>query len=138
MPTDTSIKSPEPIQPNVEKNVGTSSANPPNELTTIEITDASDRPKIAEDENLSTSPPDATKVSPQAIQSYVILTLLSPVSFIRYHLRKHLHKSKGLTIQQLKMTLLMLIPNPLILQLSQQLIVRNSYAHSYPFITNIN
>ena len=43
-----------------------SSANPPKEPITTEITDASDRPKIAEDENLSTSPPDATKVSPQA------------------------------------------------------------------------
>ena len=42
-----------------------SSANPPKEPITIEITDASDRPKTAEDENLSTSPPDATKVSPQ-------------------------------------------------------------------------
>ena len=43
-----------------------SSSNPPKELITIEITDASDRPKTIEDENLSTSPPDATKVSPQA------------------------------------------------------------------------
>ena len=43
-----------------------SSANPSKEPITIEITDASDRPKIVEDENLSTSPPDATKVSRQA------------------------------------------------------------------------
>jgi len=43
-----------------------SSANPPKEPITIEIIDASDRPKIAEDENLSISPTDATRVSPQA------------------------------------------------------------------------
>ena len=41
-------------------------ANPPKEPIIIEITNASDRPKTIEDENLSTSPPDATKVSPQA------------------------------------------------------------------------
>ena len=43
-----------------------SSANPPKEPITTKITNASDRPKIAEDKNLSTSPPDATKVSRQA------------------------------------------------------------------------
>ena len=42
------------------------STNPPKEPITTEITDASNRPKIAEDENLSTLPPDATKVSSQA------------------------------------------------------------------------
>ena len=41
-------------------------ANPPKEPITTEITDASDRPKIAEDKNLSTPSLDATKVSPQA------------------------------------------------------------------------
>jgi len=43
-----------------------SAANPPKDPITIEMTNASDRPKTTEDGNLSTSPPDATKVSPQA------------------------------------------------------------------------
>ena len=36
------------------------------------------------------------------------------------------------------MILSMLIPKPLILQLSKQSMVRNSYAHSCPSITNVN
>jgi len=42
------------------------SANLPKEPITTEITDASDKPKTTEDENFSTSPPDATKECPQA------------------------------------------------------------------------
>ncbi|XP_066333337.1 uncharacterized protein [Miscanthus floridulus] len=46
-----------------------SSANPRKEPITTEITDASDRPKIVEDKNLSTSPPDATKTPPKKIST---------------------------------------------------------------------
>ena len=41
-------------------------ANPPKEPITIEATNVPDRSQTTEDENLSTSPPDATKVSSQA------------------------------------------------------------------------
>jgi len=43
-----------------------SSANPFKEPITIEATDVPDRSQTTEDENLSTSPPDTTKLSPQA------------------------------------------------------------------------
>ena len=43
-----------------------SSAVPPKEPITVKITDVSDKPQVTEDEHLSISPPDATKVSSQA------------------------------------------------------------------------
>ena len=43
-----------------------SSANPPKEPITIEAIDVPNRSQMTEDENLSTSPPDTTKVPPQA------------------------------------------------------------------------
>jgi len=39
---------------------------PPKEPITVETTDVSNRPQVTEDEHLSISPPDATKVSSQA------------------------------------------------------------------------
>ena len=43
-----------------------SSAIPPKEPITVETTDVSNRLQVTEDEHLSISPPDATKVSSQA------------------------------------------------------------------------
>ena len=43
-----------------------SSAVPPKEPITVETTNVSNRPQVTENEHLSISPPDATKVSSQA------------------------------------------------------------------------